>query len=65
MQAIVALGHALGMTVVAEGVETREQLNVVHSIGCDLVQGFLYSPPVSAEDAERLLRAGLAAREAA
>ena len=53
------------MTVVAEGVETREQLNVVHSIGCDLVQGFLYSPPVSAEDAERLLRAGLAAREAA
>ena len=65
VQAIVALGHALGMTVVAEGVETREQLNVVHSIGCDLVQGFLYSPPVSAEDAERLLRAGLAAREAA
>ncbi|MCK9496604.1 MAG: EAL domain-containing protein [Dehalococcoidia bacterium] len=60
VEAVVALGHALGMTVVAEGVETQEQLDVVRSIGCDLVQGFLYSPPVSADDATRMLRYGFA-----
>jgi EAL domain-containing protein (putative c-di-GMP-specific phosphodiesterase class I) len=44
VQAVVALGHALGMTVVAEGVETSEQLDVVRAIGCDLVQGYFYAP---------------------
>jgi|GEM_PF-4788955 len=58
VEAVVALGHALGMTVVAEGVETQEQLDVVRAIGCDLVQGFLYSPAVSAEEATRILRYG-------
>ena len=58
VEAVVALGHALGMTVVAEGVETQEQLDVVRAIGCDLVQGFLYSRPLAPEDATALLRLG-------
>ena len=58
VEAVVALGHALGMAVIAEGVETQEQLDVVRAIGCDLVQGFLYSPAVSAEDATHMLRYG-------
>jgi diguanylate cyclase (GGDEF)-like protein/PAS domain S-box-containing protein len=58
VEAIVALGHALGMTIVAEGVETREQLDIVRGIGCDLVQGFLFAPAMAPEDAERLLREG-------
>ncbi len=58
VEAVVALGHALRMTVVAEGVETQEQLDVVRAIGCDLVQGFLYSPAVSGDEATRMLREG-------
>jgi len=58
VEAVVALGHALRMTVIAEGVETQEQLDVVRAIGCDLVQGFLYSPAVTAEEATRMLRYG-------
>jgi diguanylate cyclase (GGDEF)-like protein/PAS domain S-box-containing protein len=58
VEAVVALGHALQMTVVAEGVETQEQLDVVRAIGCDLVQGFLYSQAVSGDDATRMLREG-------
>ncbi|MCA9857729.1 MAG: EAL domain-containing protein, partial [Dehalococcoidia bacterium] len=50
--------HALGMTVIAEGVETQEQLDVVRAIGCDLVQGFLYSPAVGVDEATRMLRDG-------
>ncbi|MEX1022636.1 MAG: EAL domain-containing protein [Dehalococcoidia bacterium] len=58
VEAVVALGHALGMDVVAEGVETREQLDVVRAIGCDLVQGFYYSPAVAPDAIEALLRDG-------
>lgn len=53
-QAIVAaasvLAHSLGMTVVAEGVETVGQLQLLREIGCDRVQGFLVSPPVAVTD---------------
>lgn len=51
--AVVALGHALGMAVVAEGVETQRQLDIVRAVGCDLVQGFFYAqalPPEALED---------------
>ncbi len=65
VEAVVALGHALGMTVVAEGVETQEQLDVVRAIGCDLVQGFLYSPAVGADEATRMLRTGFREQRAA
>ena len=42
------------MTVVAEGVETREELAFVRGHGCDQVQGFLFSRPVPAEEATEL-----------
>ena len=44
---IVQLAHGLGMTATAEGVETIEQLRRVHELGCDVVQGYLISPPLA------------------
>ena len=54
---VIGLAHSLGLTAVAEGVETREQLEKLRSFGCDLAQGFLWSRPVPAEEAADLLRA--------
>ena len=56
VEAIVALAHTFGMKVVAEGVETEEQLRLLRSLGCDRVQGFLFSRPLSAASATRFLR---------
>jgi diguanylate cyclase (GGDEF)-like protein len=53
--AIVAMGHSLGLTVIAEGVEAKEQLDFLRDAGCDGFQGFLLSGPLSAEAATRLL----------
>ncbi|HEY3073083.1 MAG TPA: EAL domain-containing protein [Candidatus Limnocylindrales bacterium] len=47
-QAIIALGGALGLTIVAEGIETREQHNRLKDFGCDLGQGFLYARALEA-----------------
>jgi EAL domain-containing protein (putative c-di-GMP-specific phosphodiesterase class I) len=49
VQTIVDLAHGLGLTATAEGVETVEQLRVVHELGCDLVQGYLISQPLEPE----------------
>ncbi|HEY1437704.1 MAG TPA: EAL domain-containing protein [Casimicrobiaceae bacterium] len=49
-RAIIALGHNMNLRVVAEGVETAEQLAFLRDNGCDVMQGFLYSEPVSADD---------------
>jgi EAL domain-containing protein (putative c-di-GMP-specific phosphodiesterase class I) len=46
IKAIVDLAHGLGLTATAEGVETAEQLRIVRELGCDLVQGYLISPPI-------------------
>ena len=46
LRAMIGLGASLGMTTVAEGVETGEQLEVVRREGCTQVQGYFYSPPV-------------------
>jgi diguanylate cyclase (GGDEF)-like protein len=51
---IVHLGHALGLTVVAEGVESQAQLDQVRKLGCDLAQGFHLSPPLPADALNRL-----------
>jgi diguanylate cyclase (GGDEF)-like protein len=57
-QAIVSMAHALGMTVVAEGVETARQLQILRELNCNEVQGYFISRPVSAEVMEqRLLQA--------
>ena len=48
--AVIALGHALGATIVAEGVETEEQLAFLREQGCDEVQGFFFGRPMCPED---------------
>jgi diguanylate cyclase (GGDEF)-like protein/PAS domain S-box-containing protein len=48
--AIIGLAHALKMTVIAEGVETPEQLDFLKARACDEVQGYLISPPISADE---------------
>ena len=54
--AMIALAHRLGLQVTAEGVETPEQLTSLRRNGCDLFQGYLFSPPVPPERFEELLR---------
>jgi diguanylate cyclase (GGDEF)-like protein/PAS domain S-box-containing protein len=61
VESVTHLGHRLGLEVIAEGVETQEQLALVRSLACECVQGFIYSKPVSAERAAELLRSGFAA----
>jgi len=53
---IIAMGHILGFKVLAEGVETAEQLAFLQAKGCDMYQGYLTSPPVPAEEFEKLLK---------
>jgi diguanylate cyclase (GGDEF)-like protein/PAS domain S-box-containing protein len=55
VRAIINLGHALDLTVVAEGVETKEQLQYLSALECDVVQGFLFSKALSVEAFEELL----------
>ena len=55
VRTIVALAHNLGMDVVAEGVETGEQLAELRAMGCDYGQGYLFSRPVEARDARALM----------
>jgi EAL domain-containing protein (putative c-di-GMP-specific phosphodiesterase class I) len=57
-QSIVSLAHNLGLHVVAEGVETREQLEFLASVGCDEMQGYYFSPPVSPADCTQMLAEG-------
>jgi diguanylate cyclase (GGDEF)-like protein len=54
--AMVAMASALGLEVVAEGVETTAQLSALRSLGCDLAQGYLFAAPQPPIDVSRLLR---------
>ncbi|PYD90236.1 diguanylate cyclase [Pseudomonas syringae pv. pisi] len=58
VDAIISLAHGLRMQVIAEGVETIEQLDYLRGCGCDEVQGHVYSRPQPATRVEALLRAG-------
>jgi len=58
----IGLGHHLGLRVVAEGVETAEAWQLLAASGCDMLQGYHLSRPVTATELERWLRAGGAAR---
>jgi EAL domain-containing protein (putative c-di-GMP-specific phosphodiesterase class I) len=55
-EAIISMGKALGMTIVAEGVETADQLAFLREHACDEMQGFLFSKPVTAQQMTVLLR---------
>jgi len=54
--AMIGMAHSLGLSVVAEGVETEGQLKMLRNLACDEIQGFYYSAPVPAEEFERLVR---------
>lgn len=53
--AMISMGHIMGLDVISEGVEDSEQIEALRSIGCDLIQGFVWGRPMSAEEAERLI----------
>jgi len=55
-RAIVAMAHSFGMSVIAEGVETVEQLDFLRGLRCEEFQGYLFSKPVPAQDAEKCFR---------
>lgn len=55
VRSIVAMGHSLGLGVVAEGVETEQQMNALYSAGCDQGQGYLFGRPVAARQFEEYL----------
>ena len=52
------MAHAVGLTVVAEGVETREQEKLLLALGCDRAQGYLYARPQPAQAITAVLAAG-------
>jgi diguanylate cyclase (GGDEF)-like protein/PAS domain S-box-containing protein len=56
-RSIIAMAHNMKLDVVAEGVETPEQLDFLHAYGCDEIQGFLFSAPLAADAFERFLGA--------
>jgi EAL domain-containing protein (putative c-di-GMP-specific phosphodiesterase class I) len=56
-KAIIGMGHSLQLTVIAEGVETAEQLQMLRESGCDQVQGFYFSRPVAADELAGMLLA--------
>jgi diguanylate cyclase (GGDEF)-like protein/PAS domain S-box-containing protein len=59
LEAIISLGHKLNMTVLGEGIETPSQRDRVLSFGCELGQGFLWSPAIPSEDVPAFLNAQL------
>ena len=58
IRATIGLARALDIGLIAEGVETPEQARLLKSWGCDEVQGFLFAPPLTVENAEEVLRSG-------
>ena len=60
VRTIIMLAKTLGMGVIAEGVETREQAELLRELECECVQGFLISRPIAAEETDRLILGSLA-----
>jgi EAL domain-containing protein (putative c-di-GMP-specific phosphodiesterase class I) len=65
IQSIVTLGHALGMKVLAEGIETNEQRVLLRLAGCDEMQGYLFAKPCPAEAIDKILARASSARSGA
>ncbi len=59
-QTIISLGRAMGLPVIAEGVETEEQREFLASLGCHTIQGYLYSRPVPLKDFQQMMPMGQA-----
>ncbi len=59
-EAIIVMAHRLGLKVVAEGVETPEQLALLRAAGCDFAQGYVFAPAMPAAQFEELARSGVA-----
>jgi PAS domain S-box-containing protein len=64
VSAIIALARALGLRVIAEGVETMRQMEVLHRLGCGIMQGFLFSRPVPADELAQWLEQTVLPRKA-
>ena len=56
VRAIISMAHDLNLRVVAEGVENSAQLNVLRSLNCDEIQGYIYSPALPVEDFESFVK---------
>lgn len=56
VSAMIAMGKAMGLTIVAEGIENTEQFNYLNDIGCDIAQGYLFSKPLPEVEATSYLR---------
>ena len=59
IEAIISMGQTLSLTVVAEGVETQEQMNYLKEHSCHEMQGYYFSKPVSADEFANLLKTNL------
>jgi diguanylate cyclase (GGDEF)-like protein len=55
VKAIIAMAHSMQLKVIAEGVETNEQINLLRQSGCYSIQGYVFSPPVTVEEFEQML----------
>jgi EAL domain-containing protein (putative c-di-GMP-specific phosphodiesterase class I) len=60
---VISLAHALGMEIIAEGVETNEHVAALLGLGCDHAQGYLFSPPVTPDVALEYVRRGIVAHD--
>ncbi len=56
-RSVITLGHSLGLTVIAEGVETEDHLRLLGEYGCDEYQGYLFSRPKPAAEVRAMLEA--------
>ncbi len=56
LSAVFGIARSLGLPTIAEGVETEEQLNVLKTMGCDIVQGYYFSKPLPADSFEAFVR---------
>jgi diguanylate cyclase (GGDEF)-like protein len=56
ISAIIALGRGLNLRIIAEGVETKEQLQLLHRLDCEQIQGYFFSPPLAVEEATKFMQ---------
>lgn len=54
MRSIISLAHGLNLQIVAEGIETKESFERIQACGCDCIQGYYFSKPLSVEEVEKI-----------